>query len=220
MTCERYPTTTAEERESAIEAATLAVQRGDLVVIPTDTVYGVAADAFDPDAVLDLLEAKGRTRSMPPPVLVSSPSTVDALATDIPGYARALVEAFWPGPLTVVLRQQGSLQWDLGDTRSTVALRMPDHEIAREILERTGPLAVSSANTTGLPAATTADAAEEMLGEAVAVVVDAGESPVGEASTIVDATGAQGRVLRLGAISLDRLNEVLEPLGASLTHES
>ncbi len=220
MTSERYPTTTAEERESAIEAATLAVQRGDLVVIPTDTVYGMAADAFDPDAVLDLLEAKGRTRTMPPPVLVSSPSTVDALATDIPAYARALVEAFWPGPLTVVLRQQGSLQWDLGDTRSTVALRMPDHEIAREILERTGPLAVSSANTTGLPAATNAGAAEEMLGDAVAVVVDAGESPVGEASTIVDATGAQGRVLRLGAISLDRLNEVLEPLGASLTHES
>ncbi len=219
MTCERYPTTSPEEQETAIEAATLAIQRGELVVLPTDTVYGIAADAFDPDAVLDLLEAKGRSRTMPPPVLVSSPATVDALATEIPGYARALVEAFWPGPLTVVLQQQGSLQWDLGDTRGTVALRMPDHAIAREILERTGPLAVSSANTTGMPAATDAEQAEEMLGESVTVIVDAGDSPVGESSTIVDATGAQGRVLRLGAISLDRLNEVLEPLGATLTHE-
>ncbi|CAN5585785.1 L-threonylcarbamoyladenylate synthase [soil metagenome] len=220
MTSERYTTTTPQEREAAIEAATLAVQRGDLVVFPTDTVYGIGADAFDADAVLDLLEAKGRGRHMPPPVLVSSASTVDALASDVPGYARALLDAFWPGPLTIVLKQQGSLMWDLGDSRGTVALRMPDHEIALEILERTGPLAVSSANATGSPAATDADQAEEMLGEFVSVVVDAGESPVGESSTIVDATGAQGRVLRLGALSLEQLNEVLEPLGATLTHES
>lgn len=219
MTCERFLTTTPEEREAAIEAAALAVQRGDLVVIPTDTVYGIGADAFDPDAVLDLLEAKGRGRTMPPPVLVSSASTIDALATDVPAYARALVEAFWPGPLTLVLRQQPSLQWDLGDTRGTVAIRMPDHEIAREILERTGPLAVSSANTTGSPAATDAVGAEDMLGDVVAVIVDDGTSPGGQASTIVDATGSQGRVLRLGALSLERLNEVLEPLGATLTHE-
>lgn len=219
MTFERFTTTTPEEREAAIEAATLAVQRGELVVIPTDTVYGLGADAFDPDAVLDLLEAKGRGRTMPPPVLVSSASTIDALATDVPGYARALVDAFWPGPLTLVLRQQSSLQWDLGDTRGTVAIRMPDHAITREILERTGPLAVSSANATGSPAATDADQACEMLGDSVAVIIDDGESPVGEASTIVDATGSQGRVLRIGAISLERLNEVLEPLGATLTHE-
>lgn len=219
MTAARYPTTTDDERDAAIEAATLAIQRGDLLVLPTDTVYGIAADAFDADAVLDLLEAKGRGRQMPPPVLVSNAATIDALAADVPDYVRALVEEFWPGPLTVVLRQQGSLQWDLGDTRGTVALRMPDHEIAREILERTGPLAVSSANTTGSPAATDADQAVEMLGELVSVVVDGGESPLGEASTIIDATGEQGRVLRLGAISLERLNGVLEPLDATLTVE-
>jgi L-threonylcarbamoyladenylate synthase len=217
VTSERYPTTTDEEREAAVQAATLAVQRGDLVVLPTDTVYGIAADAFDPDAVADLLEAKGRGRDMPPPVLVSSASTLDALAREVPGWARELVEAFWPGPLTIVCKQQTSLMWDLGDTRGTVAVRMPDHELAREILERTGPLAVSSANLTGSPAATDADQAEEMLGELVAVIVDAGESPVGEASTIVDATGTQGRVLRTGALSLAQLNAVLEPLGATLT---
>jgi tRNA threonylcarbamoyl adenosine modification protein (Sua5/YciO/YrdC/YwlC family) len=216
---DRYPTGTEEEREEAVEAASLAVQRGELVVLPTDTVYGIGADAFDPAAVRGLLAAKGRGREMPPPVLVSAVTTLDALAVRVPGYARALVEAFWPGPLTLVCHQQTSLQWDLGDTRGTVAVRMPDHDVAREILERTGPLAVSSANKTGMPAATDADQAEEMLGDSVAVIVDAGESPGGEASTIVDCTGTQGRVLRRGALSLEQLNEVLEPLGATLTDE-
>jgi L-threonylcarbamoyladenylate synthase len=218
-TAQRLPTGNDEEREEAVAAASLAVQRGDLVVIPTDTVYGIGADAFDADAVKALLAAKGRGREMPPPVLVSAVTTVDALAADLPGYAKALIEEFWPGPLTLVCRQQPSLQWDLGDTRGTVAVRMPDHEVALAVLERTGPLAVSSANKTGRPAATDADAAVEMLGEEVAVVVDAGESPGGEASTIIDVTGSQGRVLRRGALSLETLNEVLEPLGATLTDE-
>jgi L-threonylcarbamoyladenylate synthase len=216
---QRYPTGTEEEREAAVAAASLAIQRGTLVLLPTDTVYGIAADAFDHEAVADLLEAKGRGREMPPPVLVSAASTLDALAVRVPGYARALVEEFWPGPLTLVCHAQSSLQWDLGDTRGTVAVRMPDHEVALEILERTGPLAVSSANTTGEPAATEADQAEKMLGEHCAVLVDTGPSPTGEASTIVDVTGTQGRVLRVGALSLDQLNEVLEPLGATLVDE-
>ncbi|MFC4783759.1 L-threonylcarbamoyladenylate synthase [Nocardioides sp. MAHUQ-72] len=221
---QRYPTSTEDEREAAVAAASLAVQRGELVVLPTDTVYGIGADAFDPVAVRGLLAAKGRGREMPPPVLVSAATTLDALAVSIPAYARALVEAFWPGPLTLVCHQQSSLRWDLGDTRGTVAVRMPDHEVAREILERTGPLAVSSANKTGMPAATDADQAEQMLGSEVAVIVDAGpvgqaQSPGGEASTIVDVTGPRGRVLRRGALSLDRLNEVLEPLGTPLVDE-
>ena len=219
MTAAPFATESAEDRESAIEAASLAIQRGDLIVLPTDTVYGVAADAFDPAAVSSLLAAKGRGREMPPPVLVSAISTIDALAVNIPSYARALVEEFWPGPLTLVCHQQASLQWDLGDTRGTVAVRMPNHDIALEILERTGPLAVSSANRTGMPAATDAEQAMEMLGDEVAVIVDGGASPGGEASTIVDATGPQGRVLRRGALSLETLNKVLEPLGASLTDE-
>lgn len=213
------PTGTDEEREEAVTATSIAVQRGDLVVIPTDTVYGIGADAFDSDAVKDLLKAKGRGPDMPPPILVSSATTIDALAADLPGYARALIEEFWPGPLTLVCRQQPSLQWDLGDTRGTVAIRMPDHDVALAVLERTGPLAVSSANKTGQPAATDADAVLEMLGDDVAVVVDAGTSPGGQSSTIVDVTGSQGRVLRRGALSLDDLNEALEPHGATLTVE-
>jgi len=214
---ERRPTSTDEEREAAIDAASAAVRRGELVVIPTDTVYGIAADAFSHDAVQDLLDAKGRGREMPPPVLISAVTTLDALAEDVPDWARTLVETFWPGPLTLVCRQQGSLTWDLGEARGTVAVRMPDDEIALAVLERTGPLAVSSANLTGRPAATDADAAEEMLGDVVAVIIDAGTSPGGEASTIVDATLPAGRILRLGALSLDDLNAAIESHGVVLT---
>ena len=215
----RYPTGDDEEREAAVSAAALAVRNGELIVLPTDTVYGIGADAFDPAAVRALLKAKGRGREMPPPVLIANADTVDALSMGLPAYARSLIEHFWPGPLTIVARQQPSLQWDLGDSRGTVAVRMPDHEVALAILERTGPLAVSSANKTGLTPAISAEVAEEMLGDDVAAIVDAGLSPGGEASTIVDVTGDHGRILRRGALSLDDLNKVLEPLGVTLTDE-
>lgn len=215
----RFPADDPAQREEALEAATLAVRRGELVVLPTDTVYGLGADAFDPAAVRRLLAAKGRGREMPPPVLVGAVSTVDALAVEIPDWARALIEAHWPGPLTIVLKQQPSLQWDLGDTRGTVAVRMPDNEIALAMLERTGPLAVSSANLTGHPAATDADAAEEMLADEVTVIVDGGPTPGNTPSTIVDATGTTGRILRPGALSLESLNAVTEPLGVTLVDE-
>jgi tRNA threonylcarbamoyl adenosine modification protein (Sua5/YciO/YrdC/YwlC family) len=212
----RFDTHEESAREEGIAAAAVAVQQGKLVVFPTDTVYGIGADAFDPASVRRLLAAKGRGRDMPPPVLVSAPTTLDALAVGVPSYARALIDAFWPGPLTVVCRQQPSLQWDLGDTRGTVAVRMPDHEVALELLARSGPMAVSSANLTGKDAATDADQADEMLGAAVEVLLDGGPTPGSVPSTIVDATGETGRVLRLGAISLERLNEVVEPLGAHI----
>jgi len=212
----RYTVDDPEEREKAVESATLSIRRGELVVLPTDTVYGIGADAFDPAAVRRLLQAKGRGRDMPPPVLVSSATTLDALAVGVPEWARALVEEFWPGPLTLVCRQQSSLQWDLGDTRGTVAVRVPDHDVAREVLERTGPMAVSSANLTGSPAATDADAAEQMLGDAVSTIVDAGPTPGETPSTIVDATGERPRVLREGALTTADLLRVLEPLGVSL----
>lgn len=202
------------EREAGIAAAALAVQRGGLVVFPTDTVYGIGADAFDPASVRRLLAAKGRGRDMPPPVLVSAPTTLDALAVGVPSYARALIAELWPGPLTIVCRQQPSLQWDLGDTRGTVAVRMPDQPVALELLARTGPLAVSSANLTGKDAATDADQAEGMLGDAVEVLLDGGPTSGSVPSTIVDCTGDTGRVLRAGVVPLWRLSQVVEPLGA------
>jgi len=215
----RYATATDAERDIALNAASLAVQRGQLIVIPTDTVYGIAADAFDADAVAALLAAKGRGREMPPPVLISAATTLDALAVDVPDYARALVKEFWPGPLTVVCKEQSSLRWDLGDARGTVAVRMPDHEVTLELLERTGPLAVSSANKTGQLPARDAEAAEEMLGEDIALIVDAGPILDLDPSTIVDVTTSPGRVLRRGVLSLEQLNAVLEPLGVTLTDD-
>lgn len=197
------------EREAGLQAAVEAVRRGSLVVFPTDTVYGVGADAFDPESVRLLLRAKGRGRDMPPPVLVSSVATLDALATDLGDDVRVLVEACWPGPLTLVCRQQPSLRWDLGDTRGTVAVRMPDHALALALLERTGPLAVSSANRSGEHPASSAAEAQGMLAEAVEVYLDGGTLPPRRPSTIVDVTGDQPRVLRTGALQLAKLQALV-----------
>ncbi len=193
--------------EAGLESAATALGDARLVVLPTDTVYGVAADAFDAAAVRRLLRAKGRGRNMPPPVLVAAASTLDALAAGVPTYARDLVAELWPGPLTLVCTQQPSLTWDLGDTRSTVAVRMPDHPVATELLTRTGPLAVSSANRSGSAAATTIAEARSMLGDRVQIYLDGGPSAGDVASTILDVTGQRGRVLRQGAVSLERLRE-------------
>ena len=193
-----YDTSAPAELLTGMRLARQTIGRGELVVIPTDTVYGVAADAFAPAAVARLLEAKGRERTAPPPVLIPGIPTLDALAEVVPDEVRALVAKFWPGGLTVVVRARRTLDWDLGETRGTVALRMPSDPIALELLAETGPLAVSSANTTGEPPATTIAEAEAMLGDAVGVYLDAG--PVGEryadadpraGSTIVDATGLE-----------------------------
>lgn len=192
----------------AIDEAVHALARGGLVVLPTDTVYGIGADAFSPAAVAALLAAKGRGRQMPPPVLVPDVRTIDGLCDDVPDAARLLMAAFWPGALTVICRAQPSLAWDLGETRGTVAVRMPDHPAALALLRRTGPLAVSSANGTGSPAALTAAEAREQLGDAVDVYLDGGAAPGGVASTIVDATTPRLRAVRLGALGVAELSAV------------
>ena len=202
----RFDCSVDDEYDRGLLAAQAAIEEGKLVVLPTDTVYGLAADAFSPQAVQNLLDAKGRGRDMPPPVLVGAPTTLDALAVDIPAWLRTMVEALWPGPLTVVCRQQPSLTWDLGDTHNTVAVRMPDDARALALLKQTGPLAVSSANTTGQPAAQTIDEAQDMLGGRVAVYLDGGPTASDVPSTILDATAATPRVLREGAIDLETLH--------------
>lgn len=203
----------ARQRASGLSRSADALTAGRLVVLPTDTVYGLAADAFSPEAVAALLVAKGRGRDMPPAVLVPGPLTLDALAASVQSAVRDLVEAFWPGPLTVVCRAQPSLDWDLGDTHGTVAVRMPLHPVSLELLARTGPLAVSSANLSGSPAATTVERAREQLGDAVSVYLDGGPSPrAALASTIVDGTGTRLRVLRDGALPLQQLREVVPDL--------
>lgn len=199
--------------EDSKEAAVSAIRAGELVVVPTDTVYGVAADAFNPAAVERLLAAKGRTRAMPPPVLIYDAAVIDALTIDVPNWARNLISELWPGALTLICRSQPSLTWDLGETRGTVAVRVPDHERTREVLKATGPLAVSSANTTGSPAANSIDEAETMLGQSVSVFLDGGVAGSTVASTILDITGSTPTVVRLGSVSLDdlhRFNNTIE----------
>lgn len=196
-------------RSNAIAAAVRAVEGGSVIVLPTDTLYGIGADAFNAAAVSAVLAAKGRGRDMPVPVLVGSWTTIDGLVSFVTAQTRDLIEAFWPGGLTLIVEHAPSLAWDLGDARGTVGIRMPLHPVALELLEKTGPMAVSSANRTGMPPATTAQQAFEQLGESVSVYLDGGEVPIGAPSTIVDLTREEPTVLREGAIGLDALRAVV-----------
>jgi tRNA threonylcarbamoyl adenosine modification protein (Sua5/YciO/YrdC/YwlC family) len=208
-----YDCSVEAELLTGMRLARTAIGRGDLVVIPTDTVYGLAADAFNAAAVQKLVEAKGRTRAAPPPVLIPGIPTLDALAESVPQEVRELVAKYWPGALTVILPARSSLQWDLGDTRGTVALRMPANRVALELLSETGPLAVSSANLTGRAPATSAAEAQTMLGDSVAVYLDGGVGG-SVASTIVDATGLLSpdgklRIVREGVIAADEIRQLV-----------
>ena len=207
-----YDCNDATVRGAALASAEHCVSSGQLVVLPTDTVYGIGADAFDAAAVADLLAAKGRGRDMPVPVLVGSWTTIEGLSASVAQRTWDLIEAFWPGGLTLVVDEAPSLSWDLGDARGTVAVRMPLHPVAIELLERTGPMAVSSANRSGSPPALTAADAQDQLGDEVAVYLDGGPAKTGVASTIVDVTGEIPRILRAGAIDAETLRAVVSDI--------
>lgn len=185
------------------------MRSGRLVVLPTDTVYGIGADAFDAEAVHALLRAKNRGPDMPVGVLVGSWSTVDGLVLGLSQQARTLIEAFWPGDLSIVVPHAPSLQWNLGSTRGTVMLRMPLHPVALELLREVGPMAVSSANVSGQPPASTAQEALDQLGDSVTVYLDGGPSGDPVPSTIVDLTGEAPSLLREGAVSAEAVSEAL-----------
>ena len=198
-----------DQRSVGIASAAGALKGGRLVVMPTDTVYGIGADAFNGAAVAALHAAQGRGRDMPVGVLVGSWHTIEGLVYTMPDGARDLIRAFWPGALSLVVAQAPSLQWDLGDARGTVMLRMPLHPVAIELLREVGPMAVSSANVSGRPPAVDADEARSQLGELVEVYLDAGRSQQQAASTIVDLTGTAPRILRPGPVGVERIAEVL-----------
>ncbi|GAA3244139.1 L-threonylcarbamoyladenylate synthase [Pseudonocardia petroleophila] len=204
-----YDCADADARRDGLAAAARAVRAGRLVVLPTDTVYGLGCDAFSATAVRALLKAKNRGPDMPVPVLVGSWSTIDGLVLGVPRAARQLIEAFWPGGLSIVLPHAPSLSWDLGSTKGTVMLRMPLHPVALELLRDVGPMAVSSANISGQPAPATAAGASEQLGGSVAVYLDGGDSGEPVASTVVDLTGDDPLILREGAVTRAEVAEVL-----------
>jgi len=206
---------------TGMRLAKVSLGRNELVVLPTDTVYGIGCDAFSAKGVEALLAAKGRGPQSPPPVLIPNLNTLQALAETVPDVALRLAGTFWPGALTMILRAQPSLNWNLGETKGTVALRMPDHKIALALLEEVGPMAVSSANLTGQPAAVTCAQAEAYLGDSVQVYLDGGNSPKGEASTILDLTdivdtyvdgkletSGKIRLVRAGALSAEKIRTI------------
>lgn len=206
MTSQMFDLST--QLDAGLASAQAALSAGGCIVMPTDTVYGIAADAFNPDAIARLLAAKGRGRDMPVPVLIADAAVMAALARDIPIAAHALAEKYWPGALSLVLKVQPSLAMDLGDAPDTIMVRVPNHPEARALLKRTGPLGVSSANSTGMPPATTAQEAQDMLEDKVAVYLDGGPTPGTTPSTIIDfASDTDGIVLRLGVLTMDEIRE-------------
>lgn len=221
---QRFDCAEPARRRAGISAAATAIRAGQLVVLPTDTVYGIAADAFTPRAVTRLLASKGRGRTMPVPVLIADVDTLEGVSTNLSSAARLFTRACWPGGLTVIVEHPPSLAWDLGDARGTVGLRVPDDDLARDLLRETGPLGVSSANRSGRPPARTADEAMEQLGDLAEIVLDDGPRATGESSTIVDCTTEPPRVLRVGAVPESRLQYLVPTLrtvaGAPTPHES
>jgi tRNA threonylcarbamoyl adenosine modification protein (Sua5/YciO/YrdC/YwlC family) len=229
-----YDCRAVAERDRGIAAAVEAVKSGELVVLPTDTVYGVGADAFTAHAVNALQNARGADRRVPPPVLVGSRHTLDGLVYSLPKAARELADAFWPGALTIMVEHSSSLQWDLGETGGVVAVRMPLHPVALEVLREVGPMAVTTANKIGQPAPATAEEARDQLEYAVRVYLEAGAAQdlaprgpgfsapsggpgVGSStapSTIVDVTGDVPRVLRNGAVPYEKLRDVVPDIQA------
>ncbi|CAB4606414.1 MAG: threonylcarbamoyl-AMP synthase [Actinobacteria bacterium] len=206
----RFDASITTELLEGMRQAKQTIGRAGLIVLPTDTVYGIGCDAFSAFAVNALLEAKGRGRQSPPPVLIPSLDTLRALTDNPPAVALTLAEKFWPGALTMILRAQPSLSWDLGETRGTVALRMPNNELALALLKEVGPLAVSSANLTGEPAANNVVEAENYFGTKVGVYLDGGASPSTKPSTIVDLTEAGVvKVVRLGVLSLAQIKKAV-----------
>lgn len=197
--------------DAAIDAAVAAIDAGGCIVLPTDTVYGIGADAFSAHAVKELLEAKQRGRDMPPPVLLAEVAMLRSLSDNVTDEILAVAEAFWPGALTLVLAAQPNLRLDLGDRGDTIAVRVPDHDFTRDLLRATGPLAVSSANVSGKPAAMTAAEAQEQLGRSVRVYLDAGPASAPVPSTILDLTGPP-TILREGRVSREQLARILPAL--------
>lgn len=206
-----YPIDCADPggRRRGLEAAVSAIQHGELVVLPVETSYVVACDAFSASAVADLLDLKGDPARRPPAVLVPNVRTLDGLAGDVPDATRALAEAFWPGLLTIVCTAQSTLRWDLGDNRGTASLRMPVHPLALELLAQTGPLALATAAPLGAPGPRDCLAALDFVGDAADVYLDAGPAPWTAPSTIVDGRSEVPRVVRLGAIPVDDLRSVV-----------
>jgi L-threonylcarbamoyladenylate synthase len=203
------------ERERGLVAAAAAVRRGECVVLPTEFMYGLAADAFHPRGIARLRDAKGRGDDLPVPVLVASARMAEGIVAALTPVARSLMEAFWPGPLTLVAAQQPTLSWSLA--APSVSVRMPVHPLALALLDRTGPLAVTGAQRAGAAPARTCEHARAQLGDDVAVYLDAGPARAESPSAVVDITGEIPVLLRPGGYPVEVLREVCPDLSDETT---
>ena len=196
--------------DAEIDEAVEVLENGGVAAIPTDTVYGLAAHGLDPAAVARVFEAKGRPAGMALPLLLSGTHDLSRCCMDVPGSALRLAGAFWPGSLTLVLRRAGAVPDAVTSGGDTVAVRVPDHPVPREIARRLGsPITGTSANRSGLPPATTAAEAREQLGARVDYVLDGGLARSGVPSTVLDLTGAEPAIVRPGAVSAGAIAEAL-----------
>lgn len=193
----------------AVAEALMVLRRGGLVVLPTDTVYGVACDPWNPEAIARLYAAKARPSTLAIPVLVASPADVSAVATVLPTTFIAGVARFWPGALTLVVPRKAEVPEILCAGKESIAVRMPDHPFALALLRAAGGvLAVTSANRSGEPSTATADDAYAELAGKVELLLDGGPCPGGSASAIIDLTVAPPRLLRRGPLSAAMLTAV------------
>ncbi len=216
--------TTAEnlERPRSLNAATSAARRGDLILVPTESVYALATDPFSSRGVASLRKAKSQSNQVPVPIMVPSAATMSGLAVHVglPA-ARALMLNFWPGLLTLLFEPQSTLAWEL-PRDAPLAARMPLHPLLLELLRATGPLAVTGANVAGMPAATTVEDAVSQFGESIVLALDVGDLgviPENEAaelaatiSTVVDLRGPAPELVRVGAVGVAELRAVCPDL--------
>lgn len=194
---------------SQLDTAIDILREGGLVVFPTDTVYGVAALARDAAAVAAIYRAKQRPSNMPIPVMVGDPMAVSEIAIPAPGF-RDLADAFWPGPLTIILPRRATLPDIVTAGGDTVALRVPDHPLVLALLRVLNePLAVTSANRSGHPPALTADDARVQLDGRVEAIIDGGPAPGGLPSTIIDLTRTPPQILRRGPVTEAQIRAIL-----------
>ncbi|MDO9486503.1 MAG: L-threonylcarbamoyladenylate synthase [Actinomycetota bacterium] len=196
------------ERERAIAAAVSAVKRGDLILLPTESAYALVTDPFSARGVAALRTAKGQTHDSPLSLMVPSAATVAGIAAGVTAPVNALMQAFWPGPLTLLLRPQPTLAWDLSPDLP-IAVRMPLHPVMLAVLDRCGPLAVTTANAPGLAAPLTIESAVDQLGECASLALDAGEleaTPL--PSTVLDMSSLDPTIVRLGSLSVAQLQQV------------
>jgi L-threonylcarbamoyladenylate synthase len=194
---------------SAPARAAEVIQAGGLIVLPTDTVYGVAADLWQPEAVAALYAAKTRPPAKAIPVLLAGEADAAQVACEVPPLAQKLAAAFWPGPLTIALPRRDTVP-DIVSSLPTIGVRVPDHDRARAVIRACGgALAVTSANRSGDPGALTAQQAADALGEHVALVLDGGRCPGGVPSTVVDASGEAMRIVRIGPLDEAALRAAL-----------